>query len=245
MKPINKILISALILLIPVLAFGQQNFASISFGTSTPLNDYSKVGDLSKNGYATTGASIKFDAAYFPGSYLGIGGSFGFGTNPGRSDSLKQDMIDYVLNNSESVIDIPDYAETYYNSGFWNYINVFLGPHFSVRPAKRFYLDLRFLAGLSVIRPPDQELSIIFDETEIYSRTGGSTAAFGFTTGAGLRFTLNSDLALKLGVDYFQSRAKFDINFDLFSDVANEIEPVKADYKIQTVEVNLGLAYSF
>ena len=168
MKPIKKILISALILLIPVLTFGQQNFASISFGTSTPLKEYSEVGDLTKNGYATTGASIKFDAAYFPVSYLGIGGSFGFGTNPGRSDSLKQDMIDYVLNNSQSIIDIPDYAETYFNSGFWNYINVFLGPHFSVRPAKRLYLDLRFLAGLSVIRPPDQELSIIFDETEIY-----------------------------------------------------------------------------
>jgi opacity protein-like surface antigen len=245
MKLIKAIILSALILLFPVLIFGQQNFASISFGTSIPLNDYAKAEDLSKNGYAKPGAAIKFDAAYFPGSYLGIGGSIGFGSNSAQKDSLMQDMIDHVLNNSQSIIDIPDYADITYGSGFWNYINAFLGPHFSVRPTNRLYIDLKFLAGLTVLRPPDQELIIIYDDTEIHTRTGRSKLTFGFTTGAGLRFKLNEDLALKFGADYFQCNANYDIEFDLFSGVAEEIEPVHASYKIQTVEVYIGLAYAF
>ncbi len=60
---------------------GQQNFASISFGATLPQGNYGATGDLSSNGYAKTGGAIKFDAAYFPGSYFGIGGSFSFGSN--------------------------------------------------------------------------------------------------------------------------------------------------------------------
>ena len=56
--------------------FAQQNFASISFGASISLKDYAATGDLSSNGYARTGGTIKFDGAYFPVSYLGIGASF-------------------------------------------------------------------------------------------------------------------------------------------------------------------------
>ena len=241
----KKIIISIAILLLPLLIFGQQNFAAISIGASLPIGDYGKTGDLSKNGYAKTGASIKFDAAYFPVSYLGIGGSFGFGSNIAISDSLREDMIDHVLNNSQSVIDIPDYAEIRYSSGFWNYINIFLGPHFSARPAKRLYVDLKALAGISIIKAPQQELFISFDDTEIHSRTDGSKVAFGYTAGLGFRYMLNSDLALKFGFDYFQSKANFEFKFDLFSGVAEDIEPIQASYKIQTAEIYIGLAYSF
>ncbi len=67
-----------ILLFVGLPAYAQQNFASISFGASIPLDDYAETGDLASNGYARTGGAIKFDAAYFPGSYLGIGGSFGF-----------------------------------------------------------------------------------------------------------------------------------------------------------------------
>lgn len=228
---------------LPLLA--QQNFASISFGASLPLGEYGMTGDLAVSGYARTGAAIKFDAGYFPVSYFGIGGSFSFGSNFAIRDSLLQDMTLHIEENATSVIDIPDDAEVQYGAGFWNYINLFMGPHFSIRASQRLYFDFRGVAGITVLRPPDQELSIVFGGTEIYSRTSKTKLTFGFMTGGGIRYKLNNNLALKLGIDYFQSRARFDYTFDLFRGVATDVPPVESDFLVRTLEFTAGLAYSF
>lgn len=226
-------------------AYAQQNFASISFGASLPMGEYGKTGDLASNGYARSGGAIKFDAGFFPVSYFGIGGSFSFGSNYAIRDSLLQDMVAYIEQNASSIIDIPPDADIQYGSGFWNYINVFLGPHFSIRASQRLYFDIRALAGVTILRQPDQELYIAFDGTEIFTTTSGSKATFGFTAGGGLRFKLNQNLSLKLGVDYSQSRAKSVYNFGLFSPVAADIPPINADFFVRTLELSVGLAYSF
>lgn len=223
----------------------QQNFASISFGATLPQGEYASTGDLTSNGYARTGGAIKFDAGFFPVSYFGIGGSFSFGSNYAVRDSLIQDMVTYIEENASTIIDIPEDAEIIYGSGFWNYINLFLGPHFSVRASQRLYFDFRALAGMTVIRLPDQDLRINFDGTEIYSYTSKTKLAFGFTAGAGLRYNLNSDLALKFAADYFQSRAQYEYTFELFQGVADDIPPLTSDFFIRTVELTVGLAYSF
>ncbi|MEN8201868.1 MAG: outer membrane beta-barrel protein [Bacteroidota bacterium] len=226
-------------------ASGQQNFASISFGATIPQGDYAGTGDLSSNGYARTGGAIKFDAGFFPVSYFGIGGSFSFGSNYASRDSLIQDMVAYIEDNASSIIDIPDDAEIIYGSGFWNYINLFLGPHFSIRASQRLYFDFRGLAGMTVLRSPDQDLRINFDGTDIYTRSSRNRLAFGFTAGGGLRYNLNSDLALKLAADYFQSKAKFEYTFDLFQGVAEDVPPLNSDFLVRTIELTVGLAYSF
>ncbi len=225
--------------------YGQQNFASLSFGAAIPLGGYGETGDLTSNGYAKSGGAIKFDAGYFPTSYLGIGGSFSFGSNYALSDSLLQDMIDYVVANASEIEEIPDEAEILYGSGFWNNISIFLGPHFSARLSQRIYFDLRLLGGLTILRPPDQELLISWDGNEIHSVANGSKVAFGFTAGTGFRFKLNDNLALKLAVDYNQARAKFDYTFDLFSGFTSGVPPLKADFLVRTVDAMIGLAYSF
>jgi opacity protein-like surface antigen len=234
-----------LLLLASLQALAQQNFASISFGASLPLGDYGLTEDLSSSGYASTGGAIKFDAGYFPTSYLGIGGAFTFGSNYGIRDSLMQDMITWVVENASSVIDIPEDAEIIYGSGFWNNISLFLGPHFSVRTSQRIYLDLRVLAGVSVLRPPDQELNIVYDGTEIHSVVSNQKLSLGLTAGGGLRFVLNEALALRLGVDLTQARARFYYTFNLFQGVAEDVPPVEADFYVRTVELMVGLAYAF
>lgn len=223
----------------------QQNFASISFGASMPLDNYLASGDLSANGYANNGGAIKFDAGYFPGSYFGIGGSFSFGSNYASRDSLLKDMVTYIESSTPGGIDIPDDAEILYESGFWNYINLFIGPHFSIRTSQRLYLDFRALGGLSIIRPPDQELSITYDDNNIYARTSHNNAAFGWTVGAGARYKFNSRLALKLGVDLVRAKAKNSYSFDLFQGVLGEVPPIDAEFYIQALEITAGLAYSF
>lgn len=223
----------------------QQSFASISFGAVLPQGNYASTEGLDDSGYARTGGAIKFDAAYFPVSYVGIGGSFSFGSNFAHRDSLLEDMMLYVEQNASSIIDIPEDADILYGSGFWNYINLFVGPNFSFRPAQRLYFDFRALAGGTILRAPDQELRINFDGTEIYSRTSRNKLSFGFTAGASMRFKLNSSIALRLAADYFQSRAKFEYTFDLLQGVAEDIPPITADFPVRTIEITAGLAYSF
>lgn len=222
----------------------QQNFASISFGGAFPLGDYAATGDLSSSGYARTGGAIKFDAGYFPVSYIGIGGSFSFNSNYALRDSMIQDLIRYVEENASSVIDIPEDAEIVYGSDFWNNISLFLGPHFSVRATQRLYFDLRALAGISVLRPPDMELSIAFDNTEIFNSVSNNMLSFGFTAGGGMRYRLQQDLALKFGVDFTQARSRFDLDFSLLQGVA-EVPPVRSEFLVRNIDIMVGLAYAF
>jgi opacity protein-like surface antigen len=242
-KTIGIILILLVTGSITVLA--QQNFASISFGASLPQGDYATTGDISSNGYARTGGAIKFDAGYFPVSYFGIGASFSFGSNYALRDSLVKDMVSYIEENTPGGVDIPEDAEILYGSGFWNYFNLFIGPHFSIRATQKLYFDFRGLAGLSVIRPPDQELTITYDGNSIYNRTSYNNVAFGFTAGGGIRFMLNDNIALKLSGDFVQTKAKNTYTFGLYEGILENIPPVDAEFFIRTVEITLGLAYSF
>ena len=221
----------------------QQNFASISFGASLPRGDYAGTGDLSSNGYANTGGAIKFDAGYFPVSYFGIGGSFSFGSNYAQRDSLGKDIIAYIEENASGGIEIPEEAEIIYGSGFWNYINLHIGPHFSIRVSQSLYFDIRALAGLSVIRAPNQELTITYDGDYIYTSSSYNNVAFGWTAGGGLRFKFNENLALKLSVDYIQTKAKNTYSFDLVQGL--DVPPLDAEFFIKTLELTAGLAYSF
>lgn len=223
----------------------QQNFASISFGATMPRGDYASTGDLSSNGYANTGGAIKFDAGYFPVSYFGIGGSFSFGSNYANRDSLLKDVVSYIEENAVGGIEIPDDAEALYGSGFWNYINLFLGPHFSIRAAQKLYFDIRGLAGLSIIRAPNQELTINFDDTSIYTNSNYNNVAFGWTAGGGIRYKFNENLALKLSADYVQTKAKNTYTFDLFQGVVDEVPPLDSEFYIKALELTAGLAYSF
>jgi len=234
-----------IILFLSVSAFGQQNFGSISFGACLPQGGYGLTGDLSSNGYAKAGGAIKFDGAFFPGSYLGIGGSFSFGSNYGLSDSLLNNMLDYVEANAPSLPEIPEDAEKIYANGFWNNISLYIGPHFSIRASQRLYFDIRVLGGLTVLRPPDQEIIITWDDNEIHSRVSNQKVTFGLTAGGGFRYKLNEDLALKLGVDFSQARAKFDYSFELFQGIGEDIPPVEADFFVRTVDIMIGLAYAF
>ena len=225
--------------------YGQQNFASISFGVSLPQGAFASTDDLATGGYAKEGGVIKFDAGYFPVSYFGIGASFAFSSNYGIREEIQRSMIDHIESNATNPTPIPPEANIVYGSGFWNNVSLFIGPHFSIRATQRLYFDIRALGGLSIVRPPDQELLVELNGENYHSYVENSRLAFCFTGGAGIRVKLNEDLALRFGADYIRTRSKFDYNFDLFAGLADDIPPIHSDFAVQTIELTLGLAYAF
>jgi len=232
-----------LILFLSAPLIAQENFVSISFGISLPQGDYAGTGDLASNGYAKTSGAIKFDAGYFPSSYLGIGGSFSFGSNYAIKDSIRNDIRRHILTHIPGT-GIPDDSITY-ATGFWNYINLFIGPHFSMRPAERVYLDFRVLGGLSILRPPDQEFIAIINGEEIRSFTSSNALSLGGVASVGMRYKLNDKLALKLEADYMSTlitKVVFDYDFRFAGDV---IPPVESELTVSAVELMVGLAYAF
>ena len=85
----------------------------------------------------------------------------------------------------------------------------------------------------------------MFDGTEIHSAVSNHKLSLGITAGGGLRFDLNNALALKLGVDFTQARARFEYTFDLFSGMAENVPHVETDFYVRTLDLMVGLAYAF
>lgn len=238
-------LVLIFLLFIAIPAAAQQDFVSISFGTSLPVGPYRSTGSLEADGYASTGGVIKFDAGYFPVSYLGFGGTFSFGSNFALRDSILADMLRYIEENSSTLPGIPGDAEIVYGSSFWNHIDLLAGPHYSIRLSQRLYLDFRILLGPSILRPPSEDLKITFDDHEISSFVDSNILILGVNGGTGLRIRLNEAISLKLGAEYFRSRARFQYRFSIFRDVPEDIPPLDAELPVNAIEISAGLAYSF
>lgn len=208
------------------------------------MGDYAATGDLATDGYARTGGGIRFDGAFFPNSYFGIGATFSLGSNYALGDSLRPDIVEYIRDNSSGG-GLPPDAEIYFRSGFWNYANLFIGPHFSVRASQRLYFDFRILGGMSFIRLPQQELQVEYNDEYIYSRSDRNKLSLGFSGGAALRFQLSDDLALRVAADYMQTGLKTTYDFSLFTELVGELPPLDAAISMRCMEYSLGLAYSF
>ncbi len=86
---------------------------------------------------------------------------------------------------------------------------------------------------------------MVFDGTEIYTTSSGNKLTFGFTAGGGLRYNLNSNIALKIAADYYQTRVKSTYTFDLFRGVASDVPPLDAEFYLRTIDFSIGLAYNF
>ncbi len=240
-----RLLILWIILFVPATTAAQQNFASISFGGSLPMNSYSETGDLASKGYASPSGAIKFDAAFYPVSYLGIGTTASFGSNYALKDSLLNDMLGHIEQTGALDGPIPGSAGVFFGSGFWNYLNLMAGPNFTFRPTKRLYFDFRGLVGLTILIPPQQEMRLVLTDQEVRAGLSGTNLSLGYTAGMGIRYRLNTGIAVRLAADYFRSRTSMDYYFKLIENSTRDLQGVDASFAVETLELSAGLAYYF
>ena len=231
--------------------FGQNGFMSLSMGASIPVGDFADTVDLYKNGFAGTNFVLNFDGAYFFTTYLGIGGTFSFGSNYGGGENL-QNRITEEIPKQISIwktkfpgLSIPFDTVYNFNIGQWNYVNLMVGPQISIL-LNNIGLDFKVLGGLSFITSPGREVTLQLTNGEFSSYQENRQLNFGYILGSGFRFGVGRSTAIRLSADYFYSKSSFEIKNAYQTNGTHDDLP-SDEYKlaINSIHVALGIAYNF
>jgi len=248
-EPINSIVMKKYGLLLWFLIsgsilFSQINYFSLSMGATVPTDKFAENTDARTTGYAESGFTMSFDGNYFLFDLFGISGTANFGMNFTDEVKLQDDWFDYINNLFQGVIIPPD-ATVDFNSTQWTYVNLMAGPIISI-PVSRFFIELKAKAGLTFIKSPNKNLTVNFTNIELSSNASGQNLKFGYQFGGGILYMPNRTYGIRLGFDYFNSKANVDL--ESREDDGLGVPVVKTEVlhiPITAMHFTAGLAYSF
>ncbi len=247
-KKMKKHLIIFLICL-PVFSFNiaaQDSYIGFNLGTSIPGGDFASAEDMLADGYAIPGFTIRFEGFYYPFSIVGIGGMVDFGSLYANRDVYLEQLLDYTYNSSDLPLlnNPPGIAEVDFESGFWNYVNLFAGPEISI-PFWRFQAGVRALGGLSMVTYPKRELYYPEGPDELEALVKGTRLSLGYTYGGSLLYRSRAGTGIKLSADYLNSSAGYDFELKLITDAETFSDTETGDIDIEALSVTLGFFYVF
>jgi len=219
----------------------QDSFMSISMGASIPFGDYASTNKILGSGYAGTNFVLNFDGSYILIPFVGIGGTFSFGSNYTDTDALKKQVAN-IFQELYPTYPIPIDSDIEVTLGPWRYVNLMFGPQFSF-PLVVLQLDIRALGGVSFVMPPDRELSITTAEGDYFSSQQGQLVNLGYLIGGGLRFGMRGATSFRISADYYHSKPTLEIENEFLKD--NDIKIQEYDMSINTLHVAIGLAFNF
>ncbi len=216
-------------------------------GAALPQGTYAlKDSTNEQSGYANTGFLFSFDAAWFPEDYLGIGATVTYGSNNPDKIKYREDLLNTFKNKYPNFV-LPDDTAITFNMDVWKYLNLFVGPVVTI-PAGRFNFDLRALAGISFVWPPDQTIEIRSPNNQNFSRNiqNKATPTLGFSAGGGIRYELKKGVALRVIAEYTNMKPELEFK-ELFLDSngQGDIVTKKVDVPIKNIHLGIGLAYNF
>ena len=224
---------------------GQTSYIGINLGLSIPGAEFEGSQDLFSDGFAVSGFSVEFDGIYFPGSILGFGGMMGFGSYYTLQDKYFEGLSTYLDANPDNPgFNIPDRSEVLFESGFWSVFNLLAGPEIAV-PFWNFQFGIRAMAGPSVVLSPQKTLSYESSQEKLLVETGGSSISLSYIYGTSLMYFLNSGTSIRVAADYLAGRSSYD--FDAFIETPLGIleESKRENVRINSLQVSVGLSYSF
>lgn len=235
-------------LLIPVILgldlYSQDSFLGLSMGASIPFGEYASSSDPFTDGYAGTNFVLNFDGSYIVVPFVGIGGTFSFGSNYADEESFKETILT-GLNDKYNQISFPsiENAEFEINMGRWTYVNLMFGPNISV-PLSFIHIDLRALGGISFLTPPEREATITWPGDQISTSQSTQVIHFGYLLGAGLRIARRGTTGIRLAADYYSCNPNMEITTE-HPLIADQEETIGFDLPIHTLNITLGLSFNF
>jgi len=241
------------ILILLILAFSismnvnaQKSYLGFSLGTSIPMGDLASSNDLFTNGYAIPGFTVFFEGYYFPVPVIGIGGALTFGSLYADSDVYLEDLIEYAYTQSEIPMfgDPPMKEEVGLESGFWNYVNLMVGPELSV-PFGPFQAAVHGLAGITFGFYPKREFYYAEGLNTLEILAKGSSAAFAYSVGGSLLYKGRSGTGIKVSTDYLTSKVSYDLNMDVLNNSVEYDLNKPSEVDIEALSITIGFFYVF
>jgi len=216
-------------------------------GQVYPLNEFKSIDPAStKAGYAQTGFTLNVDADYFLHNRFSLAVRFHFGNAPINQNEYKK-HISSELQEYFSEIDTVQY-----DINSWQWASPLIGCKFNYPIVlNKIYAEAGIFTGVSFNQIPDQNL--VFNDKKnkqliISQNVEDSDISIPLAFNAGFRFRINKLVQFKVNAEYFQTK----INFNHLSytkressDVINEIAKNEYTIPVQTLNVSVGLVYSF
>jgi hypothetical protein len=208
----KKTTVLFLFIALSVSAYSQSNnwYFSFSMGGSWPLSTFSKTDiDNNESGFAQKGFALLLDGTYPLNNHWGLKGMALMSTNPVDREGLGS-KLEKRMNSVPITVDASnrEYLSLKANSWMWN--SLLAGPVYTIN-IKRRYWDFQVLGGMNVAYLPQQKLlydNPANDGSYLDSNTSSTSVSYGLLAGTDLRFPVTDRINLKVGVNYYMSRAK-------------------------------------
>jgi len=211
----------------------KKSFAGISIGASIPTGDFGST-DLSndKAGLAKTGLALRLNYGYHFSKNFG-----GILIAKGNFNSIDMDAF-------RQQFSVPTGSGASYsvNTGSYKSGAVLVGmfADMPISADEKFSFEVRALAGYqnSTIPEFNVTMSIPSVGTIDFAQESYSAGSFAYTFGAGFKYKVGNNLALKLNGDYNGANPSFKIE-----DQNNQTQTYKQPWN--TVDVTVGLTIGF
>ena len=184
-------------------------YFSFSMGGSWSMGTFSKA-DISKteSGYAKNGFALLLDATYPVSDQWGLKGMALINTNPVDRSWLGTKLETRMNASSISVAETDrEFLSLRVNS--WMLNAMLTGPVYTIN-FDRVFWDFQILGGMNVAYLPQQKL--LYEKPAnnwfyLDRNTSTTNISFGLLAGTAFRFPVSDRINLRVGVDYYRSKA--------------------------------------
>ncbi len=232
------------LLLLGGAAPGQENYLDMRLGIGIATGDFAETGRDSV-GFAGNGFTMSFEGNYFFLGHLGVAGGLTYGMNF-LDDVALQDHLTQRLKELFPDVTLPEDAVAQFTTQQWNNVNVLVGPVFSL-PVASLRFEVRGLAGVSFVMPPQWELYLSWEDKQLHTTSSGQSVRFAWSGGAGVLYQNPGGYGLRLGLDYFQTTTRFDVNYRFEEGTGGEApyHAITHAVPVTMFQATLGIMYAF
>lgn len=221
-----RAIIPLLFLSLTLTCLAQDNYMSLSFGSSIPLGNFQQQSDVFKHGYAKAGFMAEYSGTIYLYKGIGLAGNFKFTDNTINKEALNANITPLLDNESSVSVDIAK----------WNTLSLTSGPQYTLG-SKSLNVDFYFLLGVYVIQSPRITFTKLINNFEFRSPFAYRGYHFGFDSGVNLRLYISKRTGVRLFVAYQHSSIKE----TLLGDLALLNPEFSKDYKLNTDLINTGI----
>lgn len=187
-------------------------YFSFSMGGAWPLGTFIKTDiDNQESGYAKNGFTLILDATYPVSDHWGLKGMALMNTHPVDRSWLGTKLEMRMNTNPTFPILVSeedrDFLSLRVNSWMWNAL--LAGPVYTIN-IDRVFWDFQVLGGMNVAYLPQQKLKYEKPANNwlyLDRNTTTTSVSYGLLAGTAFRFPVTDRFNLRVGVDYYRSKA--------------------------------------